>query len=79
MSDAAVLVEDAANATPDVPVPPPPVTSRSDPSGFLGDLDQLARFVDKLRSSGVKTFEHPCGLRLSFEPSAVLPKSNNGW
>ena len=71
-------MSDAAD-TPAAPPPPPPapVTSRSDPLAFLDDLDKLAVFVEKLRSSGIKTFEHPCGLRLSFEPTAApLPSRN---
>jgi len=70
-------MSDAADAT--VP-PPPPVTTRSDPGGFLCDADKLAEFVDKLRASGVKTFEHPSGLRLSFEPSPRMPiRPAEGW
>lgn len=62
--------------------PPPgaPVTSRSDPESFLYDAARLAEFVDKLRASGVKSFEHPSGLRFSFEQASRLPiKPAEGW
>lgn len=78
MSDAAAAPE----APPEAPAAAPaPVTSRSDPGAFLCDLERLAEFVDKLRSSGVKTFEHPSGLRLSFEPGGKLPaiRPSEGW
>lgn len=65
MSDAAEAAE-AAEAE-------PPITAKSDPNAFLFDGDKLADFIDKIRASGVKTFEHPSGLRLSFEPSGRLP------
>jgi len=61
--------------------PGQPVTARSDPESFLYDADRLAEFVDKLRISGVKTFEHPSGLRFSFEPTGKLPaiRPQEGW
>jgi hypothetical protein len=75
MSDAAATTAETA------PEPPASITSRSDPGAFLWDLDHLAEFVDKLRASGVKTFDHPSGLRLSFEPSGKLPaiRPAEGW
>jgi hypothetical protein len=77
-------MSDAADAPAQPPVEPPPsalVTTRSDPGTLLLDLHQLADFIDKLRASGVKTFEHPCGLRLSFEPGGKLPaiRPSEGW
>ena len=72
-------MSDAAEAAP-APPAEPPVTAKSDPNAFLFDGDKLADFIDKLRASGVKTFEHPSGLRLSFEPSAKLPvRPAEGW
>jgi hypothetical protein len=45
------------------------------PTPFLNDPVELAKFVDSLRVSGVRAFEHPSGLKVSFQPRG----GGEGW